>query len=103
MNPIIEAGRVCVVIKGSDAGKEVVIQEIVDKNFVIIEGEKVKRRKSNVAHLEPTARKSTAAFAKKERAAKEKRPQGEAAAEKKEAPKKKGILGRIRKKEEAKP
>jgi len=56
--PIIEKGRVCIVIKGRDAGNEVVIKEVKNKNFVIIVGEKVKERRSNVKHLEPLSKTS---------------------------------------------
>ena len=38
---LIEPGRICIVTKGRDAGKEVVIKEVIDKNFVNIVGEKV--------------------------------------------------------------
>jgi large subunit ribosomal protein L14e len=47
-------GRVCVKIAGRDAGKKCVIVDIVDKNIVIIDGQ-TRRRKCNVAHLEPLA------------------------------------------------
>ena len=56
---LIEPGRICVITKGRDAGKEVVIKEIIDKNFVKIAGETVKERRSNIKHLEITARKVT--------------------------------------------
>jgi len=56
---LIEKGRVCIVTKGRDAGNEVVVKEVIDKNFVTIAGEKVKERRSNVRHLEATARKVT--------------------------------------------
>lgn len=55
---IIKPGRVCIVIKGADAGKEVVIKEVIDKNFVIIAGEKVKERRANIYHLELTSREA---------------------------------------------
>ena len=29
--PLIEQGRICIVIKGKDAGKEIVIKEVIDK------------------------------------------------------------------------
>ena len=52
---MMEKGRVCVVTRGSDAGKTVVIRDVMDKNFVKISGEHVKERRCNIAHLEPTA------------------------------------------------
>jgi ribosomal protein L14E/L6E/L27E len=54
---IIEPGRICMVTAGSDAGKEVIVNEITDANFVIISGETVKQRRINVRHLEPTSKK----------------------------------------------
>ena len=54
---MMDAGRICIVSRGSDAGKEVVVNEIIDKNFVMVSGEKVKQRKINIKHLEPTSRK----------------------------------------------
>jgi len=83
---IIEKGRVCIVTKGADAGKEVVIKDVVDKNFVIIVGEKTKERKSNIRHLEPTNKAVKEIPAGKQVKQKEKKPQ---MPEKKEEPKKK--------------
>lgn len=54
----IEVGRVCIKTRGRDAGREVVVAEIVDRNFVIVAGDTVKRRRCNIAHLEPTPRKA---------------------------------------------
>ncbi len=48
-------GRICVVKKGSDAGKTVVVKEKIDKHFVKIAGEQVKERKINIKHIEPTS------------------------------------------------
>ena len=54
----IEVGRICVKTFGREAGKKCVIVDIIDKNFVLVTGpksiSKVKRRKANVNHLEPT-------------------------------------------------
>ena len=52
----IEVGRVCFLTRGRNAGKKVVIAE-VHKDFVIIEGEEIKRKKCNILHLFPTAEK----------------------------------------------
>ena len=56
--PAIEAGRICIKVSGREAGKYCVIVEIIDKNFVLLTGPKevtgVKRRRSNVSHIEPT-------------------------------------------------
>ncbi len=54
----IEVGRICVKLSGREAGRKCVIVDVVDKNFVLITGPKnfsgVKRRRTNVKHLEPT-------------------------------------------------
>ena len=49
---MIEIGRVCMKIAGRDSGKLVVVVEIADENFVIIDGN-VKRKRCNITHLEP--------------------------------------------------
>lgn len=58
---ILEPGRVCLKIAGREAGKYCVVVENVDDNFVLVSGPKsvtrVKRRKCNIAHLEPTPEK----------------------------------------------
>lgn len=55
---VLQPGRVCVITRGADAGKAVVVKQVVDKNFAIIVGECVKERRANIAHLEPTPRTS---------------------------------------------
>ena len=56
--PSIEVGRVCVKLNGREAGRKCVIVDVIDKNFVLVTGPKkitgVKRRRTNVKHLEPT-------------------------------------------------
>ena len=49
---MIEIGRIVVKIAGRDAGKKCVIVDVLDNNFVLIDGE-TRRRKCNVLHLEP--------------------------------------------------
>ena len=49
---MIEVGRLCVKIAGRDAGLKCVIVEVLDKNFVMIDGQ-TRRRKCNMLHLEP--------------------------------------------------
>ncbi|MGC8974796.1 MAG: 50S ribosomal protein L14e [Thermoprotei archaeon] len=57
----IEIGRICVKLRGREAGRKCVIVDIIDENFVLVTGPKslsgVKRRKVNVNHIEPTDRK----------------------------------------------
>lgn len=59
--PAIEVGRVCVKLTGREAGRKCVVVDIIDKNFALITGPKkvteVKRRRSNVNHIEPTETK----------------------------------------------
>jgi len=59
--PAIGVGRICVKLAGREAGKKCVIIDIIDKNFVLITGPKevtgVKRRRTNVNHIEPLRNK----------------------------------------------
>ncbi len=48
---MIETGRVCVKIAGSESGKYCVVVEQIDENFVLVDGE-VKRGRCNIKHLE---------------------------------------------------
>ncbi len=47
-----EIGRVCVKTAGRDAGGRCVIVDVLDKNYVLVDGE-VRRKKVNIKHLEP--------------------------------------------------
>jgi len=49
----IEVGRVCIKTRGREAGKKAVVVEM-GKEFAIIDGPKVRRRKCNIRHLFPT-------------------------------------------------
>lgn len=59
--PVIEIGRICVKLRGREAGKKCVIVDIIDNNFVLVTGPKnvngVKRRRVNILHIEPTDKK----------------------------------------------
>jgi large subunit ribosomal protein L14e len=57
MSSVYEIGRVCVKTMGRDAGKKCVIIEIIDKNFALIDGLIIKRRRANFKHLEPLEEK----------------------------------------------
>ncbi|MEW6222281.1 MAG: 50S ribosomal protein L14e [Candidatus Hadarchaeota archaeon] len=50
----MDVGRVCVKVAGKDAGKKCAIVEVLDKNFVIVSGLGMKRKRCNITHLEPT-------------------------------------------------
>jgi len=71
----MEPGRICIVLKGSDAGREVVVNEVIDNRFVTISGEKVKQRKINIKHLEPTPRKGAVIVPVQKEKPKEKKTQ----------------------------
>ena len=49
---MFEVGRMCVKIAGRDAGKKCVIVDVLENNFVMIDGQ-TRRRKCNLKHLEP--------------------------------------------------
>lgn len=53
---MIEIGRICVKLAGRDAGREAVVVDILDGNYVLVDGN-VRRRKCNILHLEPTSQK----------------------------------------------
>lgn len=53
---MIEIGRLCVKLAGRDAGNDCVIVDVLDDNYVLIDGN-VRRRKCNILHLEPTPKK----------------------------------------------
>lgn len=50
----INIGRLCVKIAGRDAGKKCVVVDLLDKNFVLVDGQ-TRRKKCNILHLEPLA------------------------------------------------
>lgn len=50
----LSVGRVCVKLSGRETGSKCVIVDRVDKNFVLIAGPNVRRRRCNVSHLKPT-------------------------------------------------
>ncbi|MBY9018429.1 MAG: 50S ribosomal protein L14e [Candidatus Lokiarchaeota archaeon] len=52
---VYDIGRVCVKTMGREAGNYCVIVDVIDKNYVIIDGLKVRRRRANFNHVEPTA------------------------------------------------
>jgi large subunit ribosomal protein L14e len=56
--PAIEVGRICVKTSGREAGSRCVVVDVIDKNFILVTGPQsltgVRRRRSNVNHVEPT-------------------------------------------------
>jgi large subunit ribosomal protein L14e len=55
--PAIEVGRICVKLVGREAGRKCVIVDLIDKSFILVTGPKtvtgVRRRRTNVNHIEP--------------------------------------------------
>jgi len=54
---VMEIGRVCVKIAGHEAGKKCVIVDVVDRTYVLVAGPEIKRKRCNIAHLEPLPQK----------------------------------------------
>jgi len=58
---MLDIGRICIKIAGREAGCYCVIVDKIDDNFVLITGPKsitrIKRRKCNIDHIEPTEHK----------------------------------------------
>jgi len=54
---MIEIGRICLKIAGRDAGGKCVILDILDDNFVLVDGQ-VRRKKCNMKHIEPLDQKT---------------------------------------------
>jgi large subunit ribosomal protein L14e len=51
---VYDIGRVCVKLMGRDAGHYCVIVDVIDKNYLLIDGLKLRRRRVNYKHIEPT-------------------------------------------------
>lgn len=51
-----DVGRVCVKLKGREKGSECVVVDVIDRNYVVIAGPDVKRRRVNMHHLRPLDR-----------------------------------------------
>lgn len=49
-----EIGRICSKTRGKEAGEKCIVVDIIDENYVMIDGPKTKRRRCNIRHLEPT-------------------------------------------------
>jgi len=53
---MIEIGRLCIKTAGRDAGQRCVVVDIIDDNYVLVDGG-VRRKKCSISHLEPLAEK----------------------------------------------
>ena len=51
---VYDVGQVCIKLLGREAGRLCVIVEVIDKNFALVDGLKVRRRRCNFNHLAPT-------------------------------------------------
>ena len=49
-----DIGRVCVKLRGRETGRRCVIVDVIDRNYVLVGGPDVKRRRVNMSHLAPT-------------------------------------------------
>ena len=49
---LFDVGRVCEKTAGREKGKKCVIVEVIDQNFVLVDGG-VKRQRVNINHLKP--------------------------------------------------
>lgn len=56
MTGAMEVGRVCIKSKGREAGKVVAVVDM-EKDFAVIDGEGVKRKRCNIRHLFPLEEK----------------------------------------------
>lgn len=52
----MEIGSLCVKIAGRDAGMKCVVIEVLEGNFVMVDGE-TRRKRCNLLHLEPLGKK----------------------------------------------
>ncbi|MHA1805629.1 MAG: 50S ribosomal protein L14e [Promethearchaeota archaeon] len=50
---IYDIGRICVKTMGREAGKHCVVVDIIDKNYLLIDGLTIRRRRVNYKHVEP--------------------------------------------------
>jgi large subunit ribosomal protein L14e len=50
---VYDIGRICVKTMGREAGNHCVVVDIVDKNYIIVDGLKIRRRRVNYKHIEP--------------------------------------------------
>lgn len=50
---VYDIGRVCVKTMGREAARHCVIVDIIDKNYLLVDGLKVKRRRVNYNHIVP--------------------------------------------------
>ena len=49
---MVDIGRVCTKIAGREAGEKCIVVDVVDKNYVVVSGPNVRRKRCNIKHLE---------------------------------------------------
>lgn len=49
----LDIGRLCMKTQGREKGKKCVIVDVIDRNFVVVTGPEVKRRRVNMDHIKP--------------------------------------------------
>lgn len=57
MKMVMDIGRVCLKLAGRESGEKCVVVDNLDNVFVVVSGPGVKRRRCNIAHLEPLEQK----------------------------------------------
>ncbi|MFX1316707.1 MAG: 50S ribosomal protein L14e [Promethearchaeota archaeon] len=50
---VYDIGRVCIKTMGREAGHYCVIVDVIDKNYLLVDGLKIRRRRVNFKHIEP--------------------------------------------------
>jgi len=51
---VYDIGRICIKTMGREAGNYCIIVDVIDKNYILIDGLSVRRRRVNFKHIEPT-------------------------------------------------
>ena len=49
----MDIGRVCVKVQGRESGQRCVVSDVIVRNYVIVTGPNVKRRRVNMNHIMP--------------------------------------------------
>lgn len=52
---VYDIGRICIKTMGRESGFYCVIVDVIDKNYILVDGVKVRRRRVNYKHIEPTS------------------------------------------------
>ncbi len=52
---VYDIGRLCVKTMGRETGHYCIIVDVIDKNYLLIDGLKIRRRQVNYKHIEPLA------------------------------------------------